>query len=69
MGEGTGDKIEGKVDELKGKGKEAWGDATDDESTQAEGKTDELKGKGKQTWGDVKNTGESIKDRVKDAVD
>jgi uncharacterized protein YjbJ (UPF0337 family) len=69
MGTGTGDKAEGKMDELKGKAKEKWGDATDDESLQAEGKKDELKGKGKETWGDVKNTGESAKDRVKDALD
>jgi uncharacterized protein YjbJ (UPF0337 family) len=69
MGEGTGDKVEGKWDELKGKAKEKYGDAVDDESMQAEGKKDELKGKGKQTWGDVKNTVDRAKDRVKDAAD
>ncbi len=69
MGAGTGDKAEGTWDETKGKVKQAVGDATDDESMQSEGTKDELKGKGKETWGDVKNTGENVKDRVKDALD
>ncbi len=69
MGAGTGDKAEGKWDEVKGKVKEGVGDATDDESMEAEGKKDQIKGEGKQAWGDLKNTGESIKERVKDATD
>lgn len=69
MGAGTGDKAEGKWDEVKGKVKEGIGDAKDDESMEAEGKKDQIKGEGKQAWGDLKNTGESIKERVKDATD
>ncbi len=64
MGSGTGDKAEGKWDEVKGKAKEKFGDATDDEDMQAEGAKDELKGKGKQAWGNVKNAGENVKEAV-----
>lgn len=51
--------ITGKVDELKGKGKQAVGNATDDPQLQAEGVVDEVKGKAKQAYGDVKD---AIKD-------
>jgi uncharacterized protein YjbJ (UPF0337 family) len=64
MGEGTGDKTEGKMDELKGRAKEAWGDATDNPSKEAEGKKDQVKGAGKQAWGDAKNAGERVKDAL-----
>jgi uncharacterized protein YjbJ (UPF0337 family) len=66
MGAGTGDKTEGKVDELKCKVKDKVGDLTDDERLQAEGKKDRLKGKGKQAWGTVKNAGQDLKEDVKD---
>jgi uncharacterized protein YjbJ (UPF0337 family) len=66
MGAGTSDKAKGKLDELKGKAKDKVGDLTDDESLQAEGKKDRLKGKGKQAWGTLKNTGQDLKDDVKD---
>ncbi|MGM1065648.1 CsbD family protein, partial [Saccharothrix sp. Mg75] len=45
---GADDKIDAKVDELKGKGKEALGDATDDQDLEAEGKGDQAKGNLKQ---------------------
>ena len=69
MGAGTGDKAEGKVDELKGKTKEKIGDLTDDTDLQAEGKKDELKGEGKGAWGTVKDAGQDLKDKAKDAID
>jgi uncharacterized protein YjbJ (UPF0337 family) len=69
MGAGTGDKTEGKLDELKGKVKEGVGDLTDNRDLEAEGEVDQAKGKGKQAWGDVKNAGEKVKDAVKDATD
>jgi uncharacterized protein YjbJ (UPF0337 family) len=69
MGAGTGDKAEGKLDELKGKVKEGVGDATGDRDLQAEGEVDQTKGKAKQAWGDVKNAGEKTKDAIKDAID
>lgn len=49
------DKIENKGQELKGKAKEALGDATDNKEWKAEGKKD-------QTAGSLKNAGEKIKD-------
>jgi uncharacterized protein YjbJ (UPF0337 family) len=69
MGSGTGDKAEGKWDEVKGKVKEGVGDATEDESLEAEGKKDQLKGQGKQVWGDAKNAGQRVKEAAKDATD
>jgi uncharacterized protein YjbJ (UPF0337 family) len=56
------DKAENKAEELKGKAKEAAGDATDNEQWQAEGKAD-------QTKGSLKQAGEKIKDAVKHATD
>ncbi len=41
---GVGDKAEHKMDELKGQGKEALGNATDDDELRAEGQTDQTKG-------------------------
>ena len=62
MSSGTGDKVEGKMDELKGNVKQGVGDATGDTSMQAEGMADEAKGKGKGMLGDAK-------DAVRDAAD
>jgi uncharacterized protein YjbJ (UPF0337 family) len=55
---GTGDKIDNKAEELKGKAKEVTGKATDDEELEAEGKTD-------QVTGNLKQAGEKIKDVFK----
>lgn len=41
---GLDDKARNKKDELVGKAKERYGDATDDESLQAEGKVQQAKG-------------------------
>lgn len=48
---GAENSLEGKVDNLKGKAKDAWGGATGNASEQAEGKFDQLKGKAKDTLG------------------
>jgi len=61
---GTRDRAEGKVEELKGEGKQAWGDMTDDERMKAEGMGDEMKGKAEQAWGDIKNKAEDLKEDV-----
>jgi uncharacterized protein YjbJ (UPF0337 family) len=53
-----GDKASNKAEELKGKGKEAAGQATDDDELKAEGKTDQAKG-------NLKQAGEKIKDVFK----
>ena len=47
--------VTGKIDELKGKGKQGIGKATDDPGLQGEGMMDEAKGKVKQAYGDVKD--------------
>jgi uncharacterized protein YjbJ (UPF0337 family) len=52
------DKAENKAEELKGKGKEAVGRATDDEQLEAEGQTDQAKG-------NIKQAGEKVKDIFK----
>jgi uncharacterized protein YjbJ (UPF0337 family) len=59
---GLGDKIENKADDLKGKGKEAAGAATDDNELRAEGKTDQSKAS-------VKDAGEKVKDAAGDVKD
>ncbi|MGH2617857.1 MAG: CsbD family protein [Thermomicrobiales bacterium] len=61
---GARDRAEGTVEELKGKGKQAWGDMTDDERMKAEGMVDEAKGKAQQAWGDLKDKAEDLKEEV-----
>jgi uncharacterized protein YjbJ (UPF0337 family) len=56
---GTGDKIDSKTDEYKGKAKEAAGNASDDPNLKAEGKSD-------QTKGNLKGAKEKVKDAFKD---
>jgi uncharacterized protein YjbJ (UPF0337 family) len=55
---GLDDKIENAAEKLGGKGKEAAGKATGDESLQAEGKADQAKS-------DLKQAGEKVKDAFK----
>ncbi len=59
---GDRDRMEGTIEEAKGKLEQAWGDLTDDEKAKAEGMWDEAKGKAQQFLGD-------IKDKVQDAGD
>ena len=54
--------MSGKMDEVKGKVKQAAGDLTDDKDLRNEGKADEAGGK-------VKQTAEKVKDKFDDAVD
>lgn len=61
---GTRDRAEGTIEEMKGKGKQAWGDLTDDERTKAEGMLDEAKGKGQQALGDLKDEADKLKDDI-----
>ena len=57
-----GDKVKNKAEELMGKGKEKYGDATDDERLQAEGAAD-------QTEAHTKQAGEHVKDAAHDVKD
>ncbi len=56
------DRLQGGVDELKGKAKSAIGEATGDDRTKAEGEMDQAKGKFQQGLADAK-------DKVGDAID
>lgn len=56
------DKTQNKAEALKGKAKEALGDATDNEHWQAEGKADQVKG-------NLKQAAEKVKDAVKNVVE
>lgn len=55
---GIADKAKNAAEDLKGKGKEAAGDATGDDSTKAEGQADQGKAS-------VKKAGEDVKDAFK----
>ena len=50
---GTENSIEGNLDRMKGRVKDAAGGLTGDTSLQAEGKLDQLKGKAKDALGDA----------------
>jgi uncharacterized protein YjbJ (UPF0337 family) len=55
---GLGDKIENAAEKAGGKGKEAAGAASGDESLRTEGQSDQAKG-------DLKQAGEKVKDAFK----
>jgi uncharacterized protein YjbJ (UPF0337 family) len=59
---GIGDKIENKLNEVKGGAKENIGDATDDRSLEAEGQADQAGAK-------VSQAGEHVKDAARDVND
>lgn len=63
------DRIEGGIKEGAGKVKEAWGDATDDRSTEWEGKKDQAEGNLQQGWGEAKDAVRDAGDRAEDEVD
>jgi uncharacterized protein YjbJ (UPF0337 family) len=50
------DRIEGSVEQAKGKVKEVAGKVTGDSKTEAEGKADQVKGKVQNTIGGIKDT-------------
>lgn len=52
---GFDDKVEAKVDELKGSVKEKVGRHTDDPSLEAEGHLDQAKGNAKEAWESTKD--------------
>lgn len=52
---GLFDKAKHKAQEATGKGKEAYGDATDDNSTKLEGKADQAEASGKDKVDDLKD--------------
>lgn len=57
---GLGDKIKNKAEEVSGQGKEAVGEATDNEQLQAEGVGDQASAKTKQAGENVKDAAKNI---------
>ena len=64
------DEINGKVDNLKGKAKQAWGDATNDAETYDEGVADEAAGNVEEGFGKARRkVGDALHDvahKIKD---
>ena len=61
MSDQSRDRIEGTVDDLKGRGRSAWGELADDDEQRAEGDADQAAGAAKKGLANVK-------DKVDDAV-
>ena len=69
MSRGTGDKLEGKANELEGSIKQGVGKVMGDDNIHSDGAIDKAKGKGKGLLGGVKDMGERSDDKLEDAVD
>ncbi len=60
------DRVEGKMDDIKGRVKRQVGEWTGDENAQAEGAADQAKGKVQNAWGKMKDAArESLDDQNK----
>lgn len=55
--------IKGKFDEVAGKAKQAFGNATDNQSVANDGAAQEVKGHGEQAWGSVKEAAQDTAER------
>lgn len=67
-GAGTSDKAEGSAKETLGRGKEALGAATGNDSLRAEGAKDQIEGKAKGLLGEIKEGAEHLKEKVEDVI-
>jgi len=57
------DEMKGKADQIKGRMKDAAGDATDNDELRGEGAADDMKGKAEDTYGKAKrNVGNALDD-------
>ena len=61
MSDQSRDRIEGTVDDLKGRSRSAWGELADDDEQRAEGDADQAEGA-------LKKGMANVKDKVDDAV-
>jgi uncharacterized protein YjbJ (UPF0337 family) len=59
------DRVEGKMDDVKGRIKRQVGEWTGDENAQAEGAADQAKGKAQNAWGKIKDAGRDAVDNVR----
>jgi uncharacterized protein YjbJ (UPF0337 family) len=60
--------MDGKMDDLKGRAKEAAGDLTDNDDLKREGKVDRAAGKVKDTLADAKEKGEDLVDNAREKL-
>ena len=64
------DELDGKVDQAKGRAKQAWGDLTDNERLHDEGAADEASGKVQEGFGKARRkvgeTLDDIADKIKE---
>jgi uncharacterized protein YjbJ (UPF0337 family) len=63
------DRVEGKIEDVKGLVKRKVGEWTGDEETQAEGAAEQVKGKIQNAWGKAKDAGRDILDKNKNVTD
>ena len=61
--------IKGKFDEIAGKAKQAFGDATGDQSAANNGAAQEVKGHAEQSWGSVKEAVHDTHERNEPAAE
>ncbi|MGW6704615.1 CsbD family protein [Streptomyces sp. NPDC054956] len=59
------EKAKGKMEQIKGKGKEAVGKVTGNDRLKAEGKIDEVKGKAKEAMGEAKDRARGVDDSLR----
>jgi uncharacterized protein YjbJ (UPF0337 family) len=64
MSDQSKDRIDGKVDEVTGRGKSALGDLTGDEQMKSEGDVDQASGKAKQGVADLKDKADDLVKKV-----
>jgi uncharacterized protein YjbJ (UPF0337 family) len=63
------DRVEGKIEDVKGRVKRQVGEWTGDEKAQSEGAAQQVKGKIQNAWGKAKDAGRDILDQGKNAHD
>lgn len=66
MSDAAADRMDGTMDEVKGKAKEGWGKFTGNEETEADGQMDQAKGHAKQGLADAKDAVDDAVDRLTD---
>ncbi|MEU6212136.1 CsbD family protein [Streptomyces sp. NPDC004311] len=59
------EKAKGKMEQLKGKGKEAVGKVAGDDRMKAEGKTDQAKGKAREAMGKAQDSARGVDDSLR----
>ncbi|MFG2292391.1 CsbD family protein [Streptomyces sp. NPDC048603] len=60
------EKAKGKLEQLKGKGKETAGKVTGNDRLRTEGKMDQVKGKARETMGEATDRARGIDDSLRD---